>query len=174
MAFKFKDVFTGTQAALGEQPAQAEATFEAQSRLGHGLNSAVAIRQFSVGVDEPPGLGGQDTAPNPVEYVLAALGSCQEITYRLYADSLGIPLNNVSVALKGVIDLRGFFNVDDSVRPGYQRIEAEVIIDSPASEQELRRLKEIVDSHCPVLDILRNPTPVELTFRAEKLNAAAE
>ncbi|MFG3757391.1 OsmC family protein, partial [Klebsiella pneumoniae] len=86
------------------------------------------------------------------EYVLAALGSCQEITYRLYADALGIPLSGVSVRLTGTIDLRGFFNVDDSVRPGYQGIRAEVTLDSPASDADLARLKEIVDRHCPVLD----------------------
>ena len=174
MTLKFKDVFTGTQAALSADPAQGQALFQAQSRLGDGLNSAVAIRQFSVGVDEPPGLGGQDSAPNPVEYILAALGSCQEITYRLYADALGIPLNGVSVQLTGAIDLQGFFNVRQDVRPGYQTIEAEVILDSPASEQDLARLKDIVDRHCPVLDILRNPTPVQLSLRAGSLNAAAE
>jgi putative redox protein len=174
MTFKFKDVFTGTQAALGADPAQAQAAFHARSRLGNGVDSTVAIRQFSVGVDEPPGLGGQDAAPNPVEYILAALGSCQEITYRLYADALGIPLNGVSVQLTGTIDLRGFFNVQQDVRPGYQSIEAEVILDSPASEAELARLKQVVDRHCPVLDILRNPTPVQLTLRPGSLNAAAE
>jgi putative redox protein len=174
MTFKFKDVFAGTQAALTADPAQGQAVFHAQSRLGDGLNSAVAIRQFSVGVDEPPGLGGQDSAPNPVEYILAALGSCQEITYRLYADALGIPLNGVSVQLTGAIDLQGFFNVRKDVRAGYQVIEAEVILDSSASGEDLARLKEIVDRHCPVLDILRNPTPVQLSLRAGSLNAAAE
>ena len=174
MTFRFKDVFAGAQAALGAAPAAAQAAFTAQSRLGEGLQSAVAIRQFSVGVDEPASLGGADSAPNPVEYVLAALGSCQEITYRLYADALGIPLHGVSVRLTGVIDLRGFFNVAQSVRPGYQSIEAEVVLDSPAAEQELLRLKEIVDRHCPVLDILRNPTPVQLSLRQGALNVAAE
>jgi putative redox protein len=173
MTFKFKNVFSDTQAALGVEPAQAQAAFHAQTRLGDGLDSTVAIRQFSVGVDEPAGLGGLDTAPNPVEYILAALGSCQEITYRLYADALGIPLNGVSVKLTGAIDLRGFFNVEQSVRPGYQKIEAEVTLDSPASEADLARLKDIVDRHCPVLDILRNPTTVELSLRSDALNAAA-
>jgi uncharacterized OsmC-like protein len=97
----------------------------------------------------------------------------REITYRLYADSLGIPLNGVSVQLAGAIDLRGFFNVAQDVRPGFQTIEAEVILDSPASEADLARLKDIVDRHCPVLDILRNPTPVKLSLRTEPLNAAA-
>jgi putative redox protein len=174
MTYKFKDVFSGAQAAFGADPTQAQAAFHAQSRLGDGVNSTVAIRQFSVDVDEPAGLGGQDTAPNPVEYVLAALGSCQEITYRLYADALGIPLHGVSVRLTGAIDLRGFFNVDQSVRPGYQNIEAEVVLDSPASHDDLARLKDIVDRHCPVLDILRNPTPVHLSLRSAELSAAAE
>jgi putative redox protein len=174
MTFKFKDVFTGTQTSLSAEPAQALADFQAQSRLGDGLNSTVAIRQFCVEVDEPAGLGGTDTAPNPVEYVLAALGSCQEITYRLYADALGIPLNGVSVELTGAIDLRGFFNVAQDVRPGYRKIKAKVTLDSPAPEADLARLKDIVDRHCPVLDILRNPTPVELSLRQVTLSVAAE
>jgi len=49
-----------------------------------------------------------------------------------------------------------------------------VILDSPAPEHDLARLKEIVDNHCPVLDILRNPTPVQLSLRAGSLSAAAE
>ncbi|ABQ39872.1 OsmC family protein [Bradyrhizobium sp. BTAi1] len=61
-----------------------------------------------------------------MEYILAALGSCQEITYRLYADALGIPLNGASVRLSGTIDLRGSFDVEGDVRPGYQVIKAEV------------------------------------------------
>ncbi|MGB3387331.1 MAG: OsmC family protein [Pseudaminobacter sp.] len=174
MSFRFKEAFHTTQSALDAEPGQALATFSAQSRLGDGVNSQVAVRQFSVGVDEPPSLGGGDTAPNPVEYILAALGSCQEITYRLYADALGIPVNNVSVKLDGHIDLRGFFDVDKSVRPGYRNIVAEVAIDSPASEEQLLRLKQIVDSHCPVLDILQNQTPVELTLRKVQVAEAAE
>jgi putative redox protein len=90
------------------------------------------------------------------------LGYCKEITYRVYTDALGIPLNGVSVRLTGAIDLRGFFNVEKSTRPGYQQIEVEVMLDRPASETGLARLKDIVESHCPVLDILRNPTLARL------------
>jgi len=174
MAFRFKDVFDNTQSALGADASQATVAFQARSELADGFRSNVAIRQFSVAVDEPPALAGQDTAPNPVEYILAALGSCQEITYRLYADALGIPLDSVSVQLSGDIDLRGFFNVDPEIRPGYQRISAEVHLDSPAPEADIARLKETVDRHCPVLDILRNPTPVNLRLTTKVRQVAAE
>jgi uncharacterized OsmC-like protein len=163
MSASFKDIFDGTQTALKGAPDQANAWFEAQTRLAEGFNSTAAVRQFTTHVDEPTGLGGKDSAPNPVEYILVALGSCQEITYRLYADALGIPLSGASVKLRGLVDLRGFFAVDDSVRPGFQRIEAVVTLESSASDEDLRKLKETVDRHCPVLDILRNPVPVALS-----------
>lgn len=172
MATTFKPVFEAAQQGLTADPSTAKAVFEAESRQADGLKSEVRIRQFHLDVDEPEALGGKDQGPNPVEYVLAALASCQEITYRLYADALGIPLNNVSVRIKGDIDLRGFFAVEEGVRPGYQAIEAEVTLDSPADEDTLRRLKEKVDRHCPVLDILANPTPVSLALKTRDRIAA--
>ncbi|HCX87050.1 MAG TPA: hypothetical protein DG761_03415 [Gammaproteobacteria bacterium] len=40
--------------------------------------------------------------------VLAALAACHEVTYRLYADALGIPLDEASVSVTGHSDARGF------------------------------------------------------------------
>jgi len=162
MTYQFKALYEQTHDALASQPQQAAASFEVRSRQLDGLRSAVSVRDFEIAVDEPAALGGADTAPNPVEYVLAALASCQEITYRLYADALGIPLDGVSVEVEGDIDLRGFFAVSPEVRAGYQEIVATVTLDSPAPAEDLERLKETVDAHCPVLDILRNPVPVNL------------
>ncbi len=162
MAESFKTVFTTTQSALRDDPAQAAAVFAASTRQIDGLRSEAAVRDFRLTVDEPAQLGGKDAGPNPVELVLAALGTCQEITYRLYADTLGIPLNSVAVEVEGLLDLRGFFGVDDAVRPGYRDIRAKVTIDSPASADDIQRLRATVDRHCPVLDILRNVTPAKL------------
>ena len=162
MSSQLKQVFSDNHSALTQNPDQAVATFAADSRGQEGLHRRVSIRNFSVDVDEPPVLGGTDHAPNPVEYALAALATCQEITYRLHAAQLGIPLNGVSVKLEGDLDLRGFFGVDDSIRPGFTQIRGSVRFDSPATPEELAQLKEVVDAHCPVLDLFRNPTPVRL------------
>jgi uncharacterized OsmC-like protein len=162
MSSELKQVFSDNHAALALHPEQGVATFAAESRGHEGLHRRVAIRGFSIDVDEPPVLGGTDHAPNPVEYALAALATCQEITYRLHAASLGIPLHDVSVRLEGDIDLRGFFAVDERIRPGFTEIRGSVRFDSPASPEELQRLKETVDAHCPVLDLFRNATPVRV------------
>src|SRR6185295_10054043 len=113
-----RDVILATQADLRANADHAIATFSADSRQVEGLRSETKIRQFSLTVDEPATLGGTDTGPNPVELVLAALATCQEITYRAYATALGIPLESVSVKLEGALDLRGFFAVKDDVRAG--------------------------------------------------------
>jgi putative redox protein len=85
--------------------------------------------------------------------------------YRLHADHLGIPLDAVAVSLEGDIDLRGFFAVDDEIRPGFQAIRGTVTIESPAEPAEIERLRAHVDAHCPVLDLLSNPTPLALALQ---------
>lgn len=166
MSTHLQQVFNDTHSALKANPEQALATFAASSRGLAGLHRRVSIRDFAVEVDEPPVLGGTDRAPNPVEYALAALASCQEITYRLHAAALGIALDDVRVELKGEIDLRGFFAVEPGVRPGFGNIRGTVQFDSTATEADLQRLKEVVDAHCPVLDLFRNATPVQLDIAA--------
>jgi len=119
-------------------------------------------------------LGGADKGPNPVELVLSALGTCQEITYRLYADKMNIPVTGIEVEVLGDVDLRGFFAVDDDVRPGYMGITANVKIESTASDEDITRLKDAVDAHCPVLDIVSNPTPIKTIIEKTAAIKAAE
>ena len=79
----------------------------------------------------------------------------------------------MSVTLDGDIDLRGFFAVDDSVRPGYNAIRGTVKLVSSAPEADLQKLREAVNAHCPVLDILTKPVPVELSLDIQPSKAAA-
>lgn len=164
MDTELKGVIDDTQAMYREDPDKARLVFKTSSKLGGRFRSDVSIREHSMTIDEPKGIGGSDMGPSPVEVILAALGSCQEITYRAYATALGIELDSVSVELEGDIDFRGFFAVDDSVRPGYENIRAVVTIESKAPAAELQKLRDVVNAHCPVLDILQNPVPVTLDF----------
>lgn len=153
---------TTTQERFRATPEAARAGFHSRSELTAGLRSDIAIREHRLVVDEPPQLGGTDAGPNPIELVLAALGACQEITYKAYATAMGIKLKRVSVSLTGDIDLRGFFGVDDSVRAGFGAIRGTVDIDADATPDQLRQLKAAVDAHCPVLDMLSSPVPTTL------------
>ena len=161
----FKAVFESTRANLREGRATNPIHFKARSENQGGFRSIVKMRDFTLTVDQPKGFGGTNTGPKPSEVVLAALAACQEVTWRLYADALGIALGSIAVELDGLQDLRGFLGLDPATRAGFQRITGTVIVDSPAADAEIERLKRAVDLHCPVLDDLRTPIPVELSWR---------
>lgn len=146
---------------LKQDADKARVSFEATSVLEEGVRVNSTVRQFEFKFDEPELLGGQDDAPNPVEYVLAALGSCQAIVYRALASLKGIELESVTVKTKGDLNLQGFLGLDSNVRPGYEKISFETIIVSDESPEKLERLAKQVDALCPVFDIISNPVPVE-------------
>ena len=95
---------------LSEQKSHAAARFSATGDLsGPTRVEITAGSGHGFTVDEPESLGGGDAAANPVEYALAALASCQAITYRVWASLLGIRFDRLHVAAEGRIDLQGFF-----------------------------------------------------------------
>lgn len=157
------DVIEGTRTAVAANTANAKAVF----RVTHDLVGVTEVHGQTgsghrVVIDEPPALGGNNSAANPVEYALAALGSCQAITYRFWAEQLGIRFDSLSVDVEGDLDVRGFFGIDPAVRPGYEQVRVTVRLSGPETEERYRELQRAVDEHCPVLDLFANPVSVSL------------
>jgi uncharacterized OsmC-like protein len=152
---------SATKQVLSSDPARARATFSARHDLIGPTKVSVEVGSgHAFTIDEPQSLGGGNAAPNPVEYALASLGSCQAITYRIWAAQLGIELDKVEVEVDGDVDLRGFFGVDDTVRPGFESVRIKVRLIGPEDPARYEALAAAVDAHCPVLDLFRNPVPV--------------
>lgn len=143
-------------------------TVAARGEILDGVHCRATMRDHGIDVDEPMMLGGTDTGPNPVELVLTALGTCQAITYRIWAALLDIPLDGVLFETEGDIDVNGLLGLREGVRPGFSAIRHKVTLVGPASEERYRELADTVDRHCPVLDIVANPTPVERVIEARK------
>ena len=156
------DVIEGTRRAVDADPHNAAASFSVANTLKPGTRTEIAdkLRGHEFTVDEPPALGGADQAANPVEFALAALGSCQVITYQFWAAKRGIPLDSVKVTVDGDLDLHGFFGFSFNARPGFGDVRVSVELEGPASRERYEDLKREVDEHCPVLDLFRNETPV--------------
>ncbi|SKK78634.1 OsmC-like protein [Mycobacteroides abscessus subsp. massiliense] len=153
-----------TREAVTDKPAAAHVVFKASAQPEGTVGSEISLGKYRVHVDEPPSLGGQNTAPNPVEYYLASLLSCQVVTYRFWAERLGIQVDSLSASAEGDLDVRGFFGLDDSVRPGFQQIRVTVTVAGPDTDARYRELQEAVDAHCPVLDLTTGTTPVHTTL----------
>lgn len=158
------EVIAQVQQNLAAAPEPPIATFAVSTALVDNYQASVQIRDFALTVDEPEQIGGANTGPTPVELVLAGLGTCQEIVYATYARVLGIPLDGVAVTAEGRLDLRGFFGVAD-VPAGFQDVTYTVSIDSPAEPADVQRLIDVVNRHCPVLEILQQPVPVTGSYR---------
>lgn len=156
-----KDALSKTVKGIQDNPIMSRVVFEAQTELVEGVRCTGTVRNFApITVDEPPELGGQDKGVNPVELLLVSLGACQEIMYAAMAAMMGIKLDAVKVNLKGSLDLKGLFGMDPAIPPGYQKITYETVLTSSASESELHKLIEAVETHCPVLDTLVRPIEV--------------
>ncbi len=110
----------------------------------------------------------------PALKVLQALAQCHEQTYRLFAEALGIPLESVQVRLQAAMDLRGLYAAADRVRAGFGQLAATVEISSPADIYEIERLRVTVERHSPVLDLVRNPTPVRIELVLTHKESAPE
>src|SRR5690625_3162402 len=87
----------------------ATTTFESDVKWsGEGVLSIADIGGKEVIIDEPPSLGGTDKGPNPVEYILAALGGCINVLVTSFAENFDVEVTDVQVHIEGDLDPDGF------------------------------------------------------------------
>ncbi|EPY11593.1 MULTISPECIES: OsmC family protein [Paenibacillus] len=136
-------------------------TFTASAHLQEGMVVKARSRNFEITIDEPKSLGGTDTAMNPVEVVLCALGACQSIVARAYARKFNIQLEQFWVELEGDLDTDGFMNKSD-VRRGYSEIRYNIHVKSNASYEQIEQFVQFIERTCPVGDTISAPVRLVL------------
>jgi len=87
--------------------------------------------------DEPPALGGDDSAPAPHELLPAALAGCVSTTLVMYARHKGWDLGEVSV------------EVDYEHKETPRRFTVDISVTGDLTEAQLERLERVAAS-CPV------------------------
>lgn len=134
----------------------AKTTFVSEVKWsGEGVLSVADVNGKEVVIDEPEQLGGTDKGPNPVEYILAALGGCINVLVVSFAKNFDVELRNFQVHVEGDLDPDGFLGKNPNVRPGYEEIRYLVDIDSPSPAENIDALLAHVDKVCPVKDTLQ-------------------
>lgn len=146
--------------AISDEPAKAGTVWKATVAWKGGFRSESRIRDFEpVPSDEPAALGGDDTAPNPVEQLLGALGNCLAVGYAANATAAGIELKDLTIELEGDLDLHTFLGLREG-NAGYETITARVTIDSDADPDTLDDLHRKVVATSPVGHTLQRSVPV--------------
>ena len=117
---------------IQQDPEAARTTWAANVQWAGAFRSESQVRSFPpTASDEPTGLGGSDTAPNPVEQLLSALGNCLAVGYAANASAAGIAIKDLKIAVDGDVRpaqlprprtrARRFFRNPGSRRPGHGR-----------------------------------------------------
>ncbi|MDD2197455.1 MAG: OsmC family protein [Bacteroidales bacterium] len=139
--------------------------FRIKAQRASDAKTIVKARNFEIIVDEPQSLGGTDLAPNPVEYVLAALAGCLNVTGSLIAKEMGFELRDLQIEISGNLNPARLFGKTDVERAGYNSVEVKMIPDSDADEVTLNEWLRKVESRCPVSDNIMNSTPVKVGLK---------
>lgn len=110
--------------------------------------------------DEPESSGGSDTAPDPYQLLLSALGACTSMTLRIYAERKGWDLRRTTVMLN--YDRLHAEDCDSCETSGgkLDRIVREVHLDGDLDAQQRAALLAIADK-CPVHRTLQSEIVIE-------------
>ncbi|MGX5694445.1 OsmC family protein [Dermacoccus abyssi] len=105
-------------------------------------------------VGEPPALLGDDSAPNPSEMALAALGSCVSVGLLANATHRGVTLDKITVEMEGDIDISavwGVGDVPDDKQTGFSDVRIKVTLAGDADDAVLQEIHDNAIKWSPVV-----------------------
>jgi putative redox protein len=118
-----------------------------------GYAQKVTTAGHVIAADEPVKRGGTDTGPSPFELMLASLGTCTAITFRMYAERKQWNLGSIQVKLR-------LLKAGES-----QRIERTIHLTGALDAEQQAKLLEIADK-TPVTRALAPGIPIQTTIEA--------
>lgn len=155
------NAYNETKNAVSKNPSAGEGQFESLTTWSNGAMGVTRARSFEIRTDEPEALGGKDSAIDPMELLLGALGSCLTIGWATHAEKRGVNLYALQIRVTAPFDLRGYLGVSRDVRPGFSELRYEVSVDSDADPATLEEIKIAAEEGSPMLDNILNATPTK-------------
>ena len=114
-----------------------------------GLRQAISVGPHHLLADEPKTSGGNDDGPDPYELLLSALGSCTNMTLRMYADRKKWTLKEIRVVLTHSKNYANDCINCEQPAARLDRIERRITLMGELSGEQRQRLLEIANL-CPV------------------------
>lgn len=156
--------------ALGEKGKanpNAVVTLKAKTVCEGQFRNLTYIRDLEpVVVDEPPHLLGEDTAPNPSEALLAALGACLAVGVHANATARGIKLTKLELNIEADINVTAVWGTGDLAEDkplGFTaiRVKFDVATLDPVSKEELDDLLQHSKKWSPVANTMMRPVALD-------------
>ena len=164
--------------AIKETPTLANVQFQAKSTWGGSTKAVVSIgpciaggqdisppeRKFTMTVDEPGVLGGDDSAPNPVEYLAAALCGCLTAGIATNAALFDVKLDRIEVEVAVNFDINGVLGLVKETPSGPLSLHYKVKLAGPGAAEAMERCKTTIDRKSPIKNAINLPLHVTTEF----------
>jgi uncharacterized OsmC-like protein len=147
-----------------KEPAAALVTLRAQGRIGEGIACRVDTGRALVEAGLHPATGGSGTQACSGDMLLEALVACAGVTLKAVATALQINLNGGKVLAEGDLDFRGTLGVAKDAPVGFRDIRLRFELDIDASPEQRKKLIELTERYCVVMQTIRGAPPVRVSL----------
>jgi putative redox protein len=155
------DTFEQTKEAIRNDPNLGKGTFSTVTEWVDGSLARTTARSFTIETDEPAPLGGTDKAIDPMELLLAAVGTCLQIGWVTHANRRGVDFRSLRIETRGDYDLSGYLALDRSIPPGFLNISYTVEVDTDADPGVLEEIRAAAESGSPVTQNVLKGTAIQ-------------
>lgn len=145
------------------EPGSAVVTLRAEGRIGEGIACRVDTGKALVEAGLHPATGGSGTQACSGDMLLEALVACAGVTLKAVATALGIILKDAAVHAEGDLDFRGTLGVAKDAPVGFREIRLRFELDTDAPEEQKRKLIELTERYCVVMQTIRQAPPVKVS-----------
>ncbi len=137
-------------------PGAAVVTLRAEGRIGEGIACKVDTGRALVEAGLHPATGGSGTQACSGDMLLEALVACAGVTLKAVATALGVNLGDALVRAEGDLDFRGTLGVAKDAPVGFREIRLAFELDSDAPAEQKKKLIELTERYCVVLQTIRS------------------
>jgi len=152
--------------AYRKNPAAAIVTLKASGKIGEGIACRVGTGRALVEAGLHPATGGTGLQACSGDMLLEALVACAGVTLKAVATALQIDLKDASVTAEGDLDFRGTLGVAKDAPVGFREVRLKFDVHSNASPDQVKKLIELTERYCVVLQTLRNSPPTKTAVAA--------
>jgi uncharacterized OsmC-like protein len=146
------------------EPDAAVVTLHAEGRIGEGIACRVDTGRALVEAGLHPASGGSGLQACSGDMLLEALVACAGVTLKAVATALAVNQKDGRVLAEGDLDFRGTLGVVKDAPVGFREIRLRFELDTDATEEQKKKLVELTERYCVVLQTLRKAPPVSASF----------
>ncbi len=153
-------------------PPPSSATAKAMAHLSNEPGRAiVSARGNHFVIDSVPALAGPNEEVNPMDALLAALGTCAIFVAEANAAQLEIPLTGAAAVVQGDFDPRGVKG--EAFDPRIQALRVHLTLPGADADQAAK-LVENFQARCPLYTTLVRAAPIEITVGDQAMGNPTE